>query len=79
MKPAEPWDLRQFAKTPPMGWNSWDCFGVSVTEDEVKANADFMARHLKPFGWEYIVVDLAWYAPHAHKDNYKTARTGAVD
>ena len=64
-------DLAQVAKTPPMGWNSWDCFGVSVTEAEVRANAEFMARHLKPFGWEYVVVDLAWYAPHAHKDNYK--------
>jgi len=59
------------AKTPPMGWNSWDCFGVSVTEAEVKANADYMAKHLKPFGWEYIVVDLCWFAPDAHKDNYK--------
>jgi len=59
------------AKTPPMGWNSWDCFGVSVTEQEVRENAEFMAKHLKPFGWEYIVVDLAWYAPDAHKDNYK--------
>jgi hypothetical protein len=59
------------AKTPPMGWNSWDCFGVSVTEDEVKANADYMAKHLKPFGWEYVVVDLCWFAPDAHKDNYK--------
>ena len=71
VKPTAPWDLRQLAATPPMGWNSWDCFGVSVTEDEVRANADFMARHLKPFGWEYVVVDLAWYAPHAHKDSYK--------
>jgi alpha-galactosidase len=61
----------RLAPTPPMGWNSWDCFGVSVTEAEVKANADFMAKHLKPFGWEYVVVDLAWYAPNAHKDNYK--------
>jgi len=59
------------AKTPPMGWNSWDCFGVSVTEAEVRANAEFMAQHLKPLGWEYVVVDLCWFAPDAHKDNYK--------
>ena len=51
------------AERPPMGWNSWICFGTSVTEDEVKANADFMAEHLKPFGWEYIVIDAGWYAP----------------
>ena len=54
-----------------MGWNSWDCFGVSVTEAEVRANAEFMAKHLQPVGWEYVVVDLAWYAPDAHNGNYK--------
>ena len=34
------------APTPPMGWNSWDSFGTGVTEDEVKANADYMASKL---------------------------------
>ncbi|MCM2679057.1 glycoside hydrolase family 27 protein [Echinimonas agarilytica] len=61
----------KLAKTPPMGWNSWDCFSVTVTEEEVKANADFVAKHLKQYGWEYIVVDLAWFAPGAEHDNYK--------
>ena len=51
------------AQTPPMGWNSWICFGTSVTEAEVKQNADFMAEHLKPYGWEYIIIDAGWYAP----------------
>ncbi len=51
------------APAPPMGWNSWICFGASVTEDEVKANADYMAANLKEYGWEYIVVDGGWYAP----------------
>ncbi|MBC6995078.1 glycoside hydrolase family 27 protein [Neolewinella lacunae] len=60
-----------YAQRPPMGWNSWDCFGVNVTEAEVRANADFMAEHLKVLGWEYVVVDLGWYAPEATKDNYK--------
>ncbi|KMT65573.1 glycoside hydrolase family 27 protein [Catenovulum maritimum] len=59
------------AQTPPMGWNSWDCFSVSVTEDEVKANAKFIADNLKQYGWEYVVVDLAWFAPGAVHDNYK--------
>ena len=31
-----------FAKNPPMGWNSWDCYGASVTEKELKQNADYM-------------------------------------
>ncbi len=49
------------ASTPPMGWNSYNCFGSAVHEDEVKANADFMAKNLKQFGWQYIVVDFLWF------------------
>lgn len=50
----------QVAQTPPMGWNSYNCFGSAVHEDEVKANADYMAAHLKQYGWQYIVVDFLW-------------------
>ena len=46
------------ALTPPMGWNSWDCYGTSVKEDEVIGNAEYMAKYLKEFGWEYIVLDI---------------------
>ena len=53
------------AKTSPMGWNSWDCYGAAVTEDIVRQNAEFMAKHLKKYGWEYIVVDIQWYEPEA--------------
>ncbi len=48
-----------------MGWNSWDCFGASVTEAEVRANADYMAAHLRPFGYNYVVVDIQWSEPNA--------------
>ncbi|WP_206106656.1 glycoside hydrolase family 27 protein [Ilyomonas limi] len=48
------------AVTPPMGWNSYNCFGSAVHEDEVKANADYMAKNLKQYGWQYIVVDFLW-------------------
>lgn len=51
-----------FALTPPMGWNSYDYYDTNVTEDRIKANADYMAEHLKEYGWEYIVVDIQWYA-----------------
>jgi alpha-galactosidase len=68
-------NFRDFALTPPMGWNSWDCYGPTVTEQEVKANADYMAEHLKKFGWEYIVVDIRWYVENdkAHGYNEKDA------
>lgn len=71
------------AQKPPMGWNSYNCFGGNVTEAEVKANADYMAEHLKQYGWEYIVVDFLWYCddqdsyikfsnrrPHQYIDEY---------
>lgn len=54
-----------FAKKPPMGWNSYDYYDTMVTEEEVKANADFMAKHLKDSGYEYVVVDIEWYAYQA--------------
>lgn len=49
------------AATPPMGWNSWDSYGETVSESDIKANAAWMAGHLKSYGWEYIVVDEGWY------------------
>ncbi|GAB2675987.1 glycoside hydrolase family 27 protein [Kribbella swartbergensis] len=58
------------AQTPPMGWNSWDCFGTTVTEDEVLANARVMHDKLLAFGWDTIVVDIAWYDPTARSHGY---------
>lgn len=60
----------KLAQTPPMGWNSWDCYGASVREDEVRANADYIAKNLKQYGWEYVVVDIQWYEPNAKSDQY---------
>ena len=56
---------------PPMGWNSWDCYGAAVTEDTVRANADYMAKKLKKCGWEYVVVDIQWYQPTASGHAYE--------
>lgn len=61
---------KDFAKTAPLGWNSWDCFGAGVTEGELKANADYMAKHLKDYGWEYVVCDIQWYEPNAKNNDY---------
>lgn len=58
-------DKNNFAVTPPMGWNSYDYYDTTVTEEQVKANADYMAEHLKPYGWEYVVVDIEWYSNDA--------------
>ena len=55
-------DKNSFAVTPPMGWNSYDHYDTTVNEEQVRANAEFMAENLKEFGWEYIVIDIQWYA-----------------
>jgi len=54
----------KLAETPPMGWNSYNCFGAAVKEEEIRANADYMAKYLKQYGWEYVVVDYCWFYPH---------------
>lgn len=64
---------------PPMGWNSWDAYGTAVRESDVKANADFMARHLAEHGWQYVVVDIQWYQPHAQGHDYDPKATLAMD
>jgi len=68
------------AQTPPMGWNSYDSFGDSVTEDETLANASWMQAHLLPFGWDTIVIDFRWYDPHPTGDDrlLNSTRTGAA-
>lgn len=63
-------EFKQWAQTPPMGWNSWDCYGPTVTESEVKANADYMAANLKKHGWEYVVVDIRWYVANDKAGGY---------
>jgi alpha-galactosidase len=49
------------AETPPMGWNSWDGYGATIDESRFKANAEWLAEHLKPFGWQYVVIDAEWF------------------
>ncbi len=61
---------KNFALTPPMGWNSWDCYGAAVNEEQLLANADYMAEHLKEYGWEYIVCDIQWSEPTANSHYY---------
>jgi len=61
---AQTVEFLEWTREPPMGWNSYDSFGATVTEQEVRDNAKMMAVHLKRFGWEYVVVDYCWYFPY---------------
>lgn len=72
-------DFADWAATPPMGWNSWDVYGLSVTENEVRANADYMATNLKQFGWEYVVVDIRWTVQNPASNYYNTNAIYTLD
>jgi len=68
-------DFDSLASTPPMGWNSWDCLGLDANETQVKSVADYMAAHLKKYGWQYVVIDAGWFHPR----ELTTAKSHTVD
>ena len=62
--------MLDITSTAPMGWNSWDCWGAAVNEETVRKNAEFIARNLKQYGYEYVVVDIQWSEPTAENHEY---------
>lgn len=69
----------QFASKPPLGWNSWDIFGTTVTEQQIKEQADAMAVHLLPSGYRYLTVDIQWYEPESKGHAYNPNATLTMD
>ena len=65
----------ELAPTPPMGWNSWDSYGLTITEAEYKANVTWFHDHLQRLGWQYVVVDEGWYL---HNPGGKGAAQGFI-
>ncbi len=59
------------APTPPMAWNSWDSYALTITEAQFRANVEVQAARLKSFGWNYAVIDEGWYLkdPSPDKSN----------
>ena len=51
----------ELAPRPPMGWNSWDAYGLTITESQFRDNVSVLAKTLKPFGWQYAVIDEGWF------------------
>ncbi|MDJ0276977.1 glycoside hydrolase family 27 protein [Sphingomonas sp. 2R-10] len=50
------------ARTPPMGWNSWNKFACKVDEGVIRATADAIASNgMKEAGYEYVVIDDCWH------------------
>ena len=69
----------RLAPTPPMGWNSWDIFGTSLTEAQAREQADAMARLLLPAGYDVFTVDIQWYQPTATGHDYEEGARLAID
>jgi len=69
----------QWAATPPLGWNSWDCFGTTVTEQQIKEQADAMVKYLLPSGYNYLTVDIEWYAPESKGHAYDSKAIFTMD
>jgi hypothetical protein len=65
----------KLAATPPMGWNSWDAYGLNISEEQFRANAQVLAG-FESYGWTYAVVDEGWYfvdpdaKPEARKSSW---------
>ena len=55
------------APTPPMGWNSWDAYGLTIDEADYRANTVVLSG-LRQYGWEYSVIDEGWYMENPFGD-----------
>ncbi len=64
----------ELAQTPPMGWNSWNCFNKHINEKQIKEIADAMvASGMRDAGYVYLVLDDAWMAPKRDSNGNLTA------
>jgi alpha-galactosidase len=59
----------QIGLTPAMGWNSWNCWGLSVSDEKVRQSARAMIEQLADHGWSYINIDDGWQAKRNEAGN----------
>jgi hypothetical protein len=64
---------QNLAPTPPMGWNSWDAYGLTLSEDDYRANVKVLAG-IQEYGWKYAVIDEGWYMQNPFADKVATRR-----
>lgn len=57
-------DISAAVQTPPMGWNSWDSWGMTIDEAQFRATASWFQQNLQRFNWQYLVIDEGWYLAH---------------
>jgi hypothetical protein len=60
---------REAAPAPPLGWNSWDSYGLTIDEADFGANAQELAK-LRSYGWTYAVIDEGWYMGNPFGDSH---------
>jgi hypothetical protein len=57
-------DMSIKVQTPPMGWNSWDSWGLTIDESQFRDTVTWFHNNLQRFGWQYVVIDEGWFAQH---------------
>jgi alpha-galactosidase len=63
IRPAEALE-NGVARTPPMGWNTWNTFGCNISETLIRQTADaIVASGMRDLGYRYVVVDDCWFNP----------------
>ena len=61
---SDPYSGYTLAETPPMGWNSYDSYGIYLHHETAMQNIDAMAEKLLPYGYSYFVIDAGWYGEY---------------
>ncbi len=77
MEGSESANAQVVASRPPMGWNSWDSYGLTIDEADYRANSRILAS-LKRYGWTYAVIDMGWYMANPFADG-RLARDFQID
>ena len=67
------------APRPPMGWNSWNSFATSISEEQALETARIMAARLLPAGYDIFTIDHQWYEPNASSYDYSPAPQPTLD
>jgi len=62
--PAPRLDMSVMVQTPPMGWNSWDSWGLTINETQFRDSVTWFKNNLQRFSWQYVVIDEGWFAQH---------------
>ena len=62
-----------------MGWNSYDAYHQYITEDQFRQCVDSLALKLKPYGYEYAVIDFRWYIRDFNQGSRDVSRDSHID